>query len=256
MRFVKPYIKSLLKAMGYAVIRVDPTPLQERDQFPEMEAWERAVVDTIKPYTTTTVEQQWAFISALKYVHMKGIAGDIVDCGVWKGGNLILAGLVGQKLGSRWQIWGYDTYEGMSEPSELDIRIEGGTSAKKQFTEGQRDAYNAWYYSPLEEVSSNIKQCGLDLSNYRFVKGKCEETLTRAENLPDKISVLRLGTSWYESTSKELEILFPRLAKHGVLIFDDYGHWVGAKKAVDEYFRDRPILMNRIDYRARSIIKV
>lgn len=241
--------------MGYALIRVDPT-LPELDQFPEMEAWERAVVDTVRPYTMTPVELQWALISALKYVHMKGIVGDIVECGVWKGGNLILAGLVGQKLGSRRKIWGYDTYEGMSGPSKLDIGHSDGMPAEKRFTKEQRDGYNAWNYSPLEEVSSNIKQCGLDLSDYRFIKGKCEETLTRAENLPDKIAILRLDTDWYESTRKELEVLFPRLAQHGVLIVDDYGHWAGARKAVDEYFKGQPILMNRIDYSGRSMLKV
>ena len=136
-----------------------------------------------------------------------------MDCGVWKGGNLILAGLVGQKLGIRWQIWGYDTYEGMSEPCELDIRIKAGRSVKKQFTEKQRDGYNAWCYSPLEEVSSNIKQCGLDLSNYRFVKGKCEETLMRAENLPDKIAVLRLGTAWYRVHQQGTRDSFPSASK-------------------------------------------
>ena len=56
------------------------------------------------------------------------------------------------------------------------------------------------------------------------------------DNLPKKISLLRLDTDFYESTKKELEILYPRLNKGGVLIIDDYGHWKGSKKAVDEYF--------------------
>jgi hypothetical protein len=259
MRIVKHAVRSLFKVTGYEVIRVRATQSGKMGvwgQFPEMEAWERAVVDTISPYTLTSVERQWALISALKYVHLKGIAGDIVECGVYRGGNLILAGLVNQKLGSRRQIWGYDTYEGMSEPSEFDIGTSSGIPATKKFAEEQRDGHNAWCYAPLEEVSSNIERCGLDLSDFRFIKGKCEETLTQAKNLPDKIAILRLDTDWYASTRKELEVLFPLLAQHGVLIVDDYGNWAGAQKAVDEYFRDQPVLMNRIDYTARLILKV
>ncbi len=255
MRGVKRSIKSLLMAAGYSVTRVGELDRAPTNQFPEMEAWERVIVDMISPYTMTTVERQWALISALKYVHMKGIAGDIVECGVWKGGNLILAGLVGEKLGSRRRIWAFDTYGGMSKPTEFDKANEGSVAAENEFNEQQRDGYNAWCYSPLDEVSANLKRCGLELSNYNFVKGKCEETLACAENIPDQIAVLRLDTDWYESTRKELEILFPRLAQYGVLIVDDYGHWGGARKAVDEYFKDQPVLMNRIDYTGRLILK-
>ena len=256
MRVVKRLISPLLKRMGHYTQTGDQRAAKLAKEFPEMETWEKAVIETIRPYTMTSAERQWALISALKYVHKKNIPGDIVECGVWKGGNLILAGQVGQKLGRRWKIWGYDTYEGMSEPSEFDIGISDGMPAEKEFAELQGDGYNAWCYSSLEEVSSNIKRCSLDLSNYRFIKGKCEETLTRAENIPDKIAVLRLDTDWYESTRKELEVLFPRLAQHGVLIVDDYGHWGGAKRAVDEYFKDQAILMNRVDYTGRMILKV
>ncbi len=255
MSIVKRSIKSIIRSAGYRLTRYQPDRVLA-NEFPEMEAWEKVAIETTRPYTLTSIERQWALISALKYVHKKSIPGDIVECGVWKGGNLILAGLVGQKLGSRWKIWGYDTYKGMSEPTELDKENYDGQPAEKEFTKLKRDGFNAWCYSPLEEVSSNIKRCGLDLSNYRFIKGKCEETLTRAENVPDKVAILRLDTDWYESTKQELEVLFPRLEQHGVLIIDDYGHWSGAKKAVDEYFKNQPILLNRVDYTCRMALKL
>ena len=55
----------------------------------------------------------------------------------------------------------------------------------------------------------------------------------------------------------ELEHLYPRLAPHGVLIIDDYGHWVGAKQAVDEYFATQKLkpFLNRLDYTGRLVIK-
>ena len=69
---------------------------------------------------------------------------------------------------------------------------------------------------------------------------------------------MRLDTDWYESTKHELTHLFPLLSSGGVIIIDDYGHWQGAKKAVDEYFEENniKILLNRIDYTGRVGIKL
>ena len=69
---------------------------------------------------------------------------------------------------------------------------------------------------------------------------------------------MRLDTDWYESTKAELEILYPKLSNGGVLIIDDYGHWEGARKAVDEYFSSRKYkpLFNVIDRTGRSAIKI
>lgn len=87
-----------------------------------------------------------------------------------------------------------------------------------------------------------------------MVKGKVEDTLPGT--LPSKISLLRLDTDWYESTKHELQHLYPLLVKNGVLIVDDYGAWQGARKAVDEYFKDIPnVFLGRIDYTGRIVIK-
>jgi hypothetical protein len=69
--------------------------------------------------------------------------------------------------------------------------------------------------------------------------------------------VLRLDTDWYESTKHELVHLYPRLSPGGVLILDDYGHYEGARRAVDEYFEqvgERPLL-TRVDYTGRVGVK-
>ena len=87
------------------------------------------------------------------------------------------------------------------------------------------------------------------------MQGPVERTIP--EFAPKSISLLRLDTDWYESTRHELLHLYPLLERGGVLIIDDYGHWEGARKAVDEYFRDASIrpLLNRIDYTGRIAIK-
>ena len=94
------------------------------------------------------------------------------------------------------------------------------------------------------------------IKNIIYIKGKVEETIP--EIIPGKISLLRLDTDWYESTLHNLNHLFPLLSKGGILILDDYGHWQGARKAVDEYLEKNnvKILLNRIDYTGRIAVKV
>ena len=61
--------------------------------------------------------------------------------------------------------------------------------------------------------------------------------------------MLRLDTDFYESTKVELEHLYPKIEKGGIIIIDDYGHWNGCKKAVDDYFSNKKnIYFNYIDY--------
>ena len=78
------------------------------------------------------------------------------------------------------------------------------------------------------------------------------------QHAPRKIALLRLDTDWYESTKHELVHLFPRLSTGGVLIVDDYGHWAGARRAVDEYVSEHGIVMllTRIDYTGRIGVKL
>ena len=85
--------------------------------------------------------------------------------------------------------------------------------------------------------------------------GPVEETIPGTA--PDRISLLRLDTDWYESTRHELEHLIPRLSAGGVLIIDDYGHWKGARQATDEFIAATPDfgLLTRIDYTGRMAIK-
>jgi hypothetical protein len=82
-----------------------------------------------------------------------------------------------------------------------------------------------------------------------------EETLPA--RAPGKIALLRLDTDWYESTRCEMEHLYPRLSPGGVLIVDDYGHWQGARDAVDEYLaaHEEALLLARVDYTARIAVK-
>ncbi len=104
-------------------------------------------------------------------------------------------------------------------------------------------------------VRETIDSAGYPSERVHFVRGQVEDTVP--EQAPERIALLRLDTDWYESTRHELLHLYPRLASGGVLIVDDYGHWDGCRRAVDEYFSTEaePVLLSRIDYTGRLAVK-
>lgn len=149
----------------------------------------------------------------------------------------------------------YDTFDGMSEPTEFDVDPSGKTAASLLDERNKSEQDHIWAFSPLEAVKERIYGTNYPKNLINFIKGKVEETIPTT--VPEKIAILRLDTDWYESTKHELIHLFPRLVQGGVLILDDYGHWSGAKRAVDEYLMDNKIkiLLNRIDNTGRIAIK-
>jgi len=199
----------------------------------------------VKPYTMTSDSRITALYSSLEYIRLNNIQGDIVECGVWKGGNILGCIEYLKHYNIEKKIWLYDTFEGMTEVSEFDID-HMGVSGK---------IWENKCESSLDEVKKIISTSTYNSNLINYVKGDVLLTLDVNENIPHKISLLRLDTDWYESTKKEMEILYPKLIENGVLIVDDYGHWKGAKKAVDDFFgADRPI-METIDYTGIKIIK-
>ena len=158
------------------------------------------------------------------------------------------------------RIYGFDTFEGMSDPTDADFPADnlfGGFKAEHYMKTQKKDLNinNVHAYAPIEIVKNNFNNNTENRNNLILIKGKVEDTLKIQSNLPDKISILRLDTDWYESTKTELEILYPRLVKNGVLIIDDYGEWSGSRKATNEYFKDKKIAMFKIDRAARLIFK-
>jgi hypothetical protein len=224
------------------------------DSVPEATVEQNVMLTTAARYSMSSKPRLWATMQAMQHIARERIDGDIVECGVWKGGNLVLCGLMAKHLGITRKIWGFDTFEGMSAPTDEDVRVGTNKTVHERWQAATKDGVTDWCFSPYQEVEQNFRT-EVGTNNLTLVKGKVEDTLTQPQNLPDKIALLRLDTDWYESTKVELEVLYPRLQKGGVLIIDDYGHWAGAKKAVDEYFAATPIWLHRIDYTGRLYIK-
>jgi len=219
------------------------------------------IIQEARRRSMTSEERLQALIDSVRYVVDRGVPGAFVECGVWLGGSVLCMIRTLQDMGvSDRDIWLFDTFEGMSEPTELDYTQFGDESALATWKEARAKGETPWpyWFGPEtfteDKVREALEATGYPPERLHFVRGKVEDTVEA--NAPDPIALLRLDTDWYESTRHELIHLYPKLQRHGVLILDDYGHWDGARRAVDEYFagRDR-VLLTRIDYAARILVK-
>ncbi|WP_395019644.1 TylF/MycF/NovP-related O-methyltransferase [Dongia sp.] len=246
----KKPIQAALGAVGLQLSKKQAAqPSAELSDQPD---WIRGIIRKVTPFTMTSHERLASLCQAVAYVVKNRIEGDIIECGVWKGGSMMAAALALKHLGdTQRSLFLFDTFEGMSEPSEADVQA----SDKQTATAMQDQNADGWCYSPIDEVRSNIQSVGYPSDKIHLIKGKVEDTIPYA--FPKPFAILRLDTDWYESTRHELQHLYPQLVSRGALIIDDYGHWEGARRAVDEYIEANklPLLLNRIDYTGRIAIK-
>lgn len=208
--------------------------------------------EQVKPYTMTSLEAVFALYTSVNYVLDREIPGDILECGVWRGGSALLAALImkARNVSDR-KLYLYDTFQGMPTPTEFDVDKYGRTGFEMMEQYGDDIG---WCYASLEDVKAAFSAHNFDFEIH-FVQGDVIETLERIK--PEAISVLRLDTDWYESTAVEFQQLYPRLSTGGVLIVDDYGCWAGSRKATDDYFREVPgPMLTRIDKEVRLGIKI
>jgi hypothetical protein len=245
-------IHSVLHRFGIDLVRwrsQAPSYPVDFDQF------DREVVAKTEPYTMTSPERIVTLIDAVEYVVRAEIPGAFVECGVWKGGSVMAIALTLLRLGQLRDLYLYDTFEGMTEPTEIDVDLFGRkASSLLAGRPRNEDVANIWAYAPLKKVEQVLQETNYPQERIHYVRGPVEETIPQA--IPNQIALLRLDTDWYQSTKHELEHLYPLLMSGGVLIVDDYGHHLGARQATDEYFgRHSPQLLCRVDYTGRMAVK-
>lgn len=178
--------------------------------------------------------------NAIHYIINNNIEGVIVECGV-ESGNFEYCWIT--KLlhfGEYRDIYMYDTFDGLTEPSEHDYTHEDSVIYKMNNKE-VCDFWNKekWCYCPLEKVKNRLNQTGYPEDKLKYIVGDVLDTLKDDNNIPDKIAILRLDTDWYQSSKYELERLYDKVTMGGLIIFDDYFHWNGQRKATDDFFKER-----------------
>jgi hypothetical protein len=223
---------------------------------------DQAIIRQVRPYTMTNELRIRALLEGVDYVVRAGVEGAFAECGVWLGGSVLAMILRLQQhgVGDR-DIFLYDTFEGMTQPGEHDLS-DYDEPALDTWKRADSESRRPWdfFFKPelfnLDAVRRTLLASGYPASRIHLVKGPVEQTIPA--QAPESLALLRLDTDWYESTRHEMQHLYPRIAGGGVLIVDDYGHWQGCRRAVDEYFgsgQARPVLLNRIDYTARIAVK-
>lgn len=167
----------------------------------------------VQDYTYGQLVDVGYMVSAIRHVVANDIPGAIVECGVWRGGMLKAAVLQLEAMGVEREVWGYDTFAGMTETGPED-----GEGGKEQIGK---------LAVPYSEVRAYLGE------GVRLVKGDVRQTLLQES--PEQIAILRLDVDWHDNTRACMKALWPRLSPGGVLLVDDYDFWEGCKKAVDAY---------------------
>jgi O-methyltransferase len=217
-------------------------------RFADLSSEHRALFERVQPYTQTSLERVAALADAVEYIVRAGVPGDFVECGVWRGGSSMAVALTLLRLEvTVRRLWLYDTFGRMPSagPEDRDYAGRG--------MQGQEAAMIGNAGLTLPEVQAAMASTGYPREHVTYIEGLVQETIPG--RAPDQIALLRLDTDWYCSTRHELVHLYPRVTSRGVVVVDDYGHFAGARRAVDEYFAQAPILLSRIDYTCRIAVK-
>jgi O-methyltransferase len=224
-----------LGKFGFELVRFTPSG----EVFTAMEASEEdlKIYQLVSGYTMADPDAMFSLIQGVRYVIENEIEGDFVECGTWRGGCAMAIANTLLDLGiTNRIIWVYDTFAGMTEPSAIDVAHDKHRTPAQELLQkyNSRTTQSDWAKVSLGGVQNSCYSTGYPAENFRFVEGNVLETLDL--EVTDQICLLRLDTDWYDSTWKELETLYPKVAEGGVCIVDDYGAWAGSKLAVDEYF--------------------
>lgn len=214
--------------------------LSSRDSFSQAEF--ARLYRSIRPYTVSSNARLRGLYRAVRHVVTENVVGDVVECGVGRGGSAALMGLALRHFDAQRTLWLFDTFEGLPPPTEDDPDFE----IAKRYTGACR--------GDRAEVGALFERLGISAQS-RFVKGLFQETLPASG--VEKIAVLHIDGDWYESVKVCLEHLYDRVTTGGIIQIDDYGHWAGARKAVDEFSRRHPsqIVLQKLDYTGRQFVK-
>ncbi len=158
------------------------------------------------------------------------IGGDFIETGVWRGGATILMKALLKVNGiQNKKVWLADSFKGLPKPDAKNYKHDAGV-----------DLYKIdWLSVSLDQVKNNFSKYDLLDEQVVFLKGWFKDTLPSAPI--EKLSLLRLDGDLYESTIQALENLYPKLAKGGFVIIDDYNAILACKKAVNDYRQSHQI---------------
>jgi hypothetical protein len=175
------------------------------------------------------------------YKMVSNLPGAIVECGVFKGTSLTRFATFRDLFSNSHakKIIGFDIYGKFPETN-----FEQDKAPRQRFVDSAGEEG-----IDVDQLKVVLQHKGVE-KNVELVKGNILETVpSYINNHPElKISLLNLDTDIYEPASVILDLLFPRIVTGGVLVIDDYGVFPGETKAVDEYFQDKDVVINKFPF--------
>ena len=223
----------------------------------------RDILRAGRGWTMCAPLQQHFVLDSTRHIVESDRKGAIVECGVWRGGMMQIAARTAlayagdvSRLPS---IWLFDTFEGMPAPESVrDRDLHNGVHAVEHLARapkvGPDGQHSVWCVADLADVRAGMESVGYPADLVHFVPGRVEETIP--SHGPDEIALLRVDTDWEGSTRHVLDALFDRVVSGGMIAFDDYESWEGARYAVDDFFSSRGMrpMLTRLD-KGRVYIK-
>jgi hypothetical protein len=258
---LRVWIRNYLIASGWKPSRGIPldAATSKSDFHYDEERPVKHALATVRDNTMISFERAVTLWQQIRYLDRYRIQGAVVECGVWKGGAVGLMALAHMKsaVAPERHLHLFDSFEGLPEP---DAGVDGDEAVR--FTNGKaagRLQTTKLLAISVEDSRSLLeKKIGYPRELIHFHKGWFQDTVARDADEIGDIALLRLDGDWYDSTAVCLEHLYRKVVRYGVVVIDDYGHFEGCRRAVDEFMaaESAPILLNHVDYTGRYFIKV
>lgn len=195
----------------------------------------------VRGHTAVWIPRLVALYQLTNEIDRRQVPGDIVECGVYNGGSAALMASASRNSPKKRRIWLFDSFQGLPQPTEQD-----GEKAQ---------SCGWWCHGDLEMVVTIFHKLQIPDSRVNIIKGWFHDTFPSAEI--NSIALLHIDADWYDSVKLCLERFYDYVRPGGFIAIDDYGHWEGCRKAVDEFMEARKIdtSLTYVDYTGRYFRK-
>lgn len=199
------------------------------------------LVKLVMPYTLVSPERARNLYRLSRRIENEHVPGDVVECGVCNGGTAALLARSATRSKLKRTLWLLDSFQGMPDVTEEDAVAVGGRTAQ---------SHVGHEVGSVERVRGVLERVGADMRRVRIMPGWFQETLGSVTT--SSIALLNVDADWYRSVKLCLETFYDRVVAGGFISIDDYGHWPGCRKAVDEFFEARKLQykLEQVDYTA------
>jgi O-methyltransferase len=217
-----------------------------------LDLWDRfqlkRITKIVRPYTLVSPERMQSLFRLALRIERERVAGDVMECGVCNGGTAAILARSATHSRLNRTVWLFDSFQGMPQTAPQD-----GTS----FDGHAPEEHIGKVVGDVSRVNEVLRLVRADMGRLRIVPGWFQDTFPTISPSISQIALLNIDADWHESVKLCLEMFYDRVVSGGFISFDDYGHWPGCRKAVDEFFQHRQLShkLHEVDYTARWIQK-